>query len=65
MGTPEVKEAVKEKVQNEKIRRASAAVDYALSRLNRCIYIVGNATTALIRLLEWIEKAAPPWPHAS
>ena len=52
MGAPEVKE----KSQNEKTTRASAAVDHALSRLNRGIYVVGNAPTALLRLLEWIEK---------
>lgn len=44
--------------------RAQAAVDLALERSGLgmdTIYVVGNAPTALIRLLEWIEagKAAP------
>jgi len=52
MGEPEVKE----KAQKEKITRASAAVDYALSRLNRAVYVVGNAPTALLRLLECIKE---------
>ncbi|MBW2708414.1 MAG: precorrin-8X methylmutase [Deltaproteobacteria bacterium] len=52
MGDPEVKE----KAQKESTTRASAAVDHALPRLNRAIYVVGNAPTALLRLLEWIEK---------
>ena len=52
MGAPEVKE----KAQKEGATRASAAVDYALSRLNGAIAVVGNAPTALVRLLEWIEK---------
>jgi precorrin-8X/cobalt-precorrin-8 methylmutase len=43
---------VKEKAQMEKTTRASAAVDHALSRLSRGIYVVGNAPTALLRLLE-------------
>ena len=49
---------VKEKAQKEATTRASAAVDYALSRLNGAIAVVGNAPTALVRLLEWTEKGA-------
>ena len=52
MGAPEVKE----KAQSEETTRASAAVDHALPRLSRAIYVVGNAPTALLRLLEWVEK---------
>jgi len=52
MGDPEVKE----KARQENTTRASAAVDYALSRVNRGIYVVGNAPTALLRLLEEIER---------
>lgn len=48
--------AVREKAQREETTRASAAVDHVLPRLNRAIYVVGNAPTALVRLLEWIEK---------
>ena len=49
---------VKEKAQREKSTRASAAVDHALPRLNGAIYVVGNAPTALLRLLEVIKKGA-------
>lgn len=52
MGVPDVKE----KAQNEKTTRASAAVDFALSRLDGGIYAVGNAPTALLRLLKCIEE---------
>lgn len=52
MNRPEVKE----KALKENTTRASAAVDYALPRLNGSIYVVGNAPTALLRLLEWIEE---------
>jgi precorrin-8X/cobalt-precorrin-8 methylmutase len=47
---------VKQKAQKEKTTRAFAAVDYALSRVDRGIYVVGNAPTALLGLLAWIEK---------
>ena len=47
---------IKEKALQEKTTRASAAVDYALSMLSGCIYVVGNAPTALMRLLKWIEE---------
>jgi precorrin-8X/cobalt-precorrin-8 methylmutase len=52
MGSSEVME----KAKKEKTTRALAAVDHVLSRLNRAIYVVGNAPTALLRLLEWIGK---------
>jgi precorrin-8X/cobalt-precorrin-8 methylmutase len=52
MNLPEVKE----KALGEKTTRASAAVDYALPRLNGSIYVVGNAPTALLRLLKWIGE---------
>lgn len=51
MGDPEVRD----KARQENTTRASAAVDYALSRLNQGIYVIGNAPTALLRLLEGIE----------
>jgi len=47
---------VKEKAQKDKTTRALAAVDYALPHLDGNIYVVGNAPTALLRLLHWIEK---------
>ncbi len=52
MGDPDVRE----KAQKEGTTRASAAVDFALSRLNGAIAVVGNAPTALVRLLTLIEK---------
>jgi precorrin-8X/cobalt-precorrin-8 methylmutase len=52
MGEPEVKE----KAQIEKTTRASAAVDFAVSRLKGGIYVIGNAPTALLRLLKWIKE---------
>jgi len=47
---------VKEKAQQEGSTRASAAVDYALPRLNGGIYVVGNAPTALLALLRRIKE---------
>jgi precorrin-8X/cobalt-precorrin-8 methylmutase len=46
---------VKEKAEQEMTTRASAAVDYALPRLNGSIYVVGNAPTALLALLDRIK----------
>ncbi len=48
--------AVKEKALREKSTRALAAVDAVLNRLEGGIYVVGNAPTALLRLLEWMDK---------
>ena len=47
--------------QAEGCTRARAAVDFAVARLNPEIYVIGNAPTALLRLLEHIEagRAAP------
>ena len=47
---------VKDKAIREKTTRASAAVDYALSNMNGNIYVVGNAPTALLRLMKWVEE---------
>ncbi len=47
---------VKEKAIREKTTRASAAVDYALSSMNGNIYVIGNAPTALLRLMKLIEE---------
>jgi precorrin-8X/cobalt-precorrin-8 methylmutase len=47
---------VKAKAQQERTTRASAAVDYALPRLNGGIYVVGNAPTALLALLRRIKE---------
>lgn len=52
---------VKETAVSKKITRAYAAVDYALPYINGVIYAVGNAPTALIRLLQLIrEKKCRP-----
>lgn len=40
------------------ITRAKAAVDAALERINGGIYVVGNAPTALLRLIERINDGA-------
>lgn len=52
MNRPEVME----KAKMEKTTRAWAAVDYALPELDGSIYVVGNAPTALLRLLDWIGE---------
>ena len=52
MGDPEVRE----KALRDKTTRALTAVDFVLHRLDGAIYVVGNAPTALLRLLEWVGK---------
>jgi precorrin-8X/cobalt-precorrin-8 methylmutase len=47
---------LKEKASRNHITRASAAVDHVVKRLTGSIYVVGNAPTALLRLLEHIKK---------
>jgi precorrin-8X/cobalt-precorrin-8 methylmutase len=43
------------------ITRAQAAVDYAASMMRGGIYVVGNAPTALLRLVELVQaKSADP-----
>lgn len=54
-------EAVAQKAQACGTTRALAAVDMACGRMDNCIYVVGNAPTALLRLIELIkEKKASP-----
>ena len=54
-------EDVAKKAQAEGTTRALAAVDIAGERINSGIYVVGNAPTALLRLIELIrEKKAFP-----
>lgn len=36
--------------------RAEVAVDAVVDRMENAIYVVGNAPTALLRLIHWIEK---------
>jgi len=47
--------------QRDGITRAQASVDVVVPRLEGCIYAVGNAPTALLRLIEIIKagKASP------
>jgi len=45
-----------ERAKKEGITRAAAAVNHALSMLNGSIFVVGNAPTALISLLENLRK---------
>lgn len=41
--------------QSQGITRARAAVDFAVERLEAEVYVIGNAPTALLRLLEHVE----------
>ncbi len=54
-------EAVAQKAEADGTTRALAAVDLACEKMENGIYVVGNAPTALLRLMELIEskKAAP------
>ncbi|MBA3037872.1 MAG: precorrin-8X methylmutase [Desulfobacterium sp.] len=49
-------EQVKENALAKKTTRASAALDYSLPYLDGGIYVVGNAPTALIRLLQLVNE---------
>lgn len=49
---------VVERAQREGITRAKAAVDVAVSELKPKIWVVGNAPTALIRLVEHVDEGA-------
>jgi len=42
--------------QQQKTTRAAAAVDAAVEAMNGGIYVIGNAPTALMRLIELIQK---------
>ena len=50
------KKQVKELAKREGITRAWASVDLALPYINGSIYAIGNSPTALIRLMDLIEK---------
>ncbi len=52
MADPQIHEIA----QQRKTTRAAAAVDAAVEEMNRGIYAVGNAPTALMRLVELIDK---------
>lgn len=51
-------ERVVARARAESITRATAAMDLAVSDLRPDIYVIGNAPTALIRLVEHIDAAA-------
>ncbi|MEF2229638.1 MAG: precorrin-8X methylmutase [Pseudodesulfovibrio sp.] len=46
------------RAKSERITRAKAAIDVAVAELNPEIYVVGNAPTALIRLVEHLDSGA-------
>jgi precorrin-8X/cobalt-precorrin-8 methylmutase len=48
--------AVKEQALKDGTTRALAAVDAVRHRLDGGIYVVGNAPTALLRLLKWMDR---------
>ncbi|WP_419787651.1 precorrin-8X methylmutase [Pseudodesulfovibrio sp.] len=48
--------AVMERARTEKITRAKAAVDVSVSELKPDIFVIGNAPTALIRLVEHFDS---------
>ncbi len=49
-------EKVAQKAKENGTTRALAAVDMACEKLDGAIYVVGNAPTALLRLIEHLEK---------
>ncbi|MBW2027500.1 MAG: precorrin-8X methylmutase [Deltaproteobacteria bacterium] len=49
-------EEVVRRSRGEGITRASAAVDRVFNRINGGIYVIGNAPTALMRLLDLVES---------
>ncbi|QGY41527.1 precorrin-8X methylmutase [Pseudodesulfovibrio cashew] len=51
-------ERVIERARSEGITRAKAAVDIAVREIKPAIYVIGNAPTALIRLVEHFDSGA-------
>lgn len=49
---------VSRRAQREGITRAKAAVDLAVTEMNGGIYVIGNAPTALLRLLEHVADGS-------
>ena len=49
-------QAVAERARTRGTTRASAAVDHAAPDLSGAIYVVGNAPTALLRLIELVRE---------
>ena len=52
--------AVAKRARIEGVTRAWAAVDEAMAHGGADIFVIGNAPTALYRLLDWMERGARP-----
>lgn len=50
---------VVERAASEGITRAKAAIDVAVNEIKPAIYVIGNAPTALIRLVEHVDRGLP------
>ena len=52
--------AVAKRAKSEGVTRAWAAVDEVMAHGGADIFVIGNAPTALFRLLDWMERGARP-----
>lgn len=52
--------AVARRARSEGVTRAWAAVDEVMAHGGADIFVIGNAPTALYRLLDWMERGARP-----
>ena len=52
--------AVAKRAKSEGVTRAWAAVDEVIAHGGADIFVIGNAPTALFRLLDWMERGARP-----
>ena len=52
--------AVAKRAKSEGVTRAWAAVDEVMAHGGADIFVIGNAPTALYRLLDWMERGARP-----
>jgi precorrin-8X/cobalt-precorrin-8 methylmutase len=52
--------AVAKRARSEGVTRAWAAVDEVMAHGGADIFVIGNAPTALYRLLDWMERGARP-----
>jgi precorrin-8X/cobalt-precorrin-8 methylmutase len=52
--------AVAKRARKEGVTRAWAAVDEVMAHGGADIFVIGNAPTALYRLLDWMERGARP-----
>jgi precorrin-8X/cobalt-precorrin-8 methylmutase len=51
---------VSKRAKSEGVTRAWAAVDEAMAHGGADIFVIGNAPTALVRLLDWLDRGARP-----